>query len=158
MRNILLGLCPILAVAFGGLLLMLAEAFGKPAQVEGTEGGEVVDAGSGRGAELALGAAVVLFLPDAVRDLLPAAAHLHADHLAENERRDLGGDEPVGVGRPEGVGVVEARVPALVGGPVDQQVELVALHRSNPHRCQSQFQSPSRALNLSPFQAIRPCV
>jgi NADH-quinone oxidoreductase subunit N len=55
----LFALSPLLAVALGGLLLMLAEAFGKPAPAE--PGTVVVDAGSGRAAELALGAAVVLF-------------------------------------------------------------------------------------------------
>ena len=60
--NLLFGLSPLLAVALGGLLLMLAEAFGKPAAAEGADaGGVVVDAGAGRGAELALGASVVLF-------------------------------------------------------------------------------------------------
>src|SRR5262245_33306101 len=64
----LLGLSPIGVVFLGGLLLMLAEAFGGPsraqvAKAEAAGGAEVdvVDAGSGRGAELALGAAVVLF-------------------------------------------------------------------------------------------------
>ena len=42
-----------------------------------------------------LGAALVLFLPGAVRDLLPAAAGLHADHVAEDQRGDLGGDQSV---------------------------------------------------------------
>ena len=42
-----------------------------------------------------LGAALVVFLPGAVRDLLPAAADLHADHLAEDQRGDLGGDQPL---------------------------------------------------------------
>src|SRR6478735_3069998 len=62
--NILLGLSPIAAVFFGGLLLMLAEAFGSPVRAAGaTEGADsdVLDAGSGRASELALGAAVVLF-------------------------------------------------------------------------------------------------
>lgn len=55
------GLSPLLAVALGGLLLMLAEAFGKPAPGEGVDAkGEIVDAGAGRGAELGLIAAVVL--------------------------------------------------------------------------------------------------
>ena len=59
--NLFFGLSPILAVGFGGLLLMLAEAFGKPAQGQGLNAqGEVVDAGAGRGAELGLLAAVVL--------------------------------------------------------------------------------------------------
>jgi len=56
------GLSPLLAVALGGLLLMLAEAFGKPAAGQGLDAkGEVVDAGAGRGSELGLIAAVVLF-------------------------------------------------------------------------------------------------
>ncbi len=58
--DVVLGLSPFLAVGLGTLLLMLAEAFGKPA-VEAAPG-EVVDAGAGRSAELALGAAVVLFV------------------------------------------------------------------------------------------------
>jgi NADH-quinone oxidoreductase subunit N len=56
------GLSPLLAVALGGLLLMLAEAFGKPAAGQGLDAkGELVDAGAGRGSELGLIAAVVLF-------------------------------------------------------------------------------------------------
>lgn len=60
--NVFFGLSPLLAVTVGGLLLMLAEAFGKPAEGQGVNSkGEVVDAGAGRGAELGLLAAVVLF-------------------------------------------------------------------------------------------------
>jgi NADH-quinone oxidoreductase subunit N len=59
MMDILLGLSPILAVGLGALLLMLAEAFGKPTAEALAE--EVVDVGSGRASELALGSAVVLF-------------------------------------------------------------------------------------------------
>jgi NADH-quinone oxidoreductase subunit N len=58
--NLLFALSPFLAVSVGALLLMLAEAFGRPAQFAGASG-EVVDAGSGRAPELALGSAVVLF-------------------------------------------------------------------------------------------------
>jgi NADH-quinone oxidoreductase subunit N len=58
--NLLFGLSPILSVAIGALLLMLAEAFGKPAVK--AEAGEVVDAGAGRSAELALLAAVICFV------------------------------------------------------------------------------------------------
>ena len=55
--NLWFGLSPLLAVALGGLLLMLAEAFGKsPAGA-----GAGADAGSGRAQELSLGSAVVLF-------------------------------------------------------------------------------------------------
>ncbi len=54
-------LSPMLAVAIGGLLLMLAEAFGSPATKDGVHAGEVIDAGAGRGAELALGCTVVMF-------------------------------------------------------------------------------------------------
>jgi NADH-quinone oxidoreductase subunit N len=51
-----------LVVAVGALLLMLAEAFGKPTAPEGFgPGGIVVDAGAGRAGELGLGSAVVLF-------------------------------------------------------------------------------------------------
>lgn len=60
--NLLFPLSPLLAVGFGALLLMLAEAFGKPQvnkELHGTE--HIVDAGAGRGAELGLGAAVILF-------------------------------------------------------------------------------------------------
>ncbi|MFO0565919.1 MAG: NADH-quinone oxidoreductase subunit N [Polyangiaceae bacterium] len=49
------GLSPILAVGFGTLLLMLAEAFGRSSDSK-----DPTDAGSGRAGELALGAAVVL--------------------------------------------------------------------------------------------------
>ncbi|HEY6557110.1 MAG TPA: NADH-quinone oxidoreductase subunit N [Polyangiaceae bacterium] len=60
--NVILGISPILVVGIGALLLMLAEAFGKPAALHGVSGeGIVVDAGAGRAPELSLGAAVVLF-------------------------------------------------------------------------------------------------
>lgn len=60
--NVFYALSPILVVGLGGLLLMLAEAFGKPAPGEGVNAeGVVVDAGAGRGAELGLIAAIVLF-------------------------------------------------------------------------------------------------
>jgi len=60
--NLLLAVSPILAVAIGGLLLMLAEAFGKPVALTGPQAGMVsTDAGAGRADELALGSAVVLF-------------------------------------------------------------------------------------------------
>ena len=60
--NLLLLVSPILAVAIGGLLLMLAEAFGKPVALTGAQAGMVsTDAGAGRADELALGSAVVLF-------------------------------------------------------------------------------------------------
>jgi NADH-quinone oxidoreductase subunit N len=60
--NLLLAVSPILAVAIGGLLLMLAEAFGKPLALTGAQAGMVsTDAGAGRADELALGSAVVLF-------------------------------------------------------------------------------------------------
>ncbi|MEB2311399.1 MAG: NADH-quinone oxidoreductase subunit N [Sorangiineae bacterium] len=54
------GLSPFLIVGLGALLLMLAEAFGRPVAREG-EPIDPTDAGSGRAAELALGSAVVLF-------------------------------------------------------------------------------------------------
>ena len=60
--HLLLAVSPILAVAVGGLLLMLAEAFGKPVALTGAQAGMVsTDAGAGRADELALGSAVVLF-------------------------------------------------------------------------------------------------
>jgi len=60
--SVLLAISPLLVVAVGALLLMLTEAFGKPASAEGFgPGGIVVDAGAGRAAELGLGSAVVLF-------------------------------------------------------------------------------------------------
>ena len=43
----------------------------------------------------ALGAALVVFLPHAVRDLFPAAADLHADHVAQDQRGDLGRHQPL---------------------------------------------------------------
>jgi NADH-quinone oxidoreductase subunit N len=59
--TLFLAVSPLLAVALGALLLMLAEAFGRPAAGAGvTEGGLVVDAGAGRSSELALGSTVVL--------------------------------------------------------------------------------------------------
>ncbi len=60
--DVLLGLSPILSVALGALLLMLAEAFGSPASDEGISSeGVVIDAGAGRTQELSLGASVILF-------------------------------------------------------------------------------------------------
>jgi NADH-quinone oxidoreductase subunit N len=60
--NVILGISPILVVGIGALLLMLAEAFGKPAVAQGVSSeGVVIDAGAGRAPELSLGAAVVLF-------------------------------------------------------------------------------------------------
>lgn len=60
--SVLLAVSPILVVMIGALLLMLAEAFGKPLSPEGIgPNGLVTDAGAGRAAELSLGAAVVLF-------------------------------------------------------------------------------------------------
>jgi NADH-quinone oxidoreductase subunit N len=58
--NLLLPAAPILVVAIGALLLMLAEAFGAPAK-PAAAGEVVVDAGAGRSGELALGASVILF-------------------------------------------------------------------------------------------------
>jgi len=58
--NALLACAPILVVGVGALLLMLAEAFGRPVAA-GAGGEAVLDAGSGRSAELALGSAVALF-------------------------------------------------------------------------------------------------
>ncbi len=55
-------LSPLLVVAGGALLLMLAEALGKPASESGINAnGVVTDAGAGRAPELALGSSVVLF-------------------------------------------------------------------------------------------------
>ncbi len=62
MMDIVFGLGPILIVALGATLLMLAEALGKPAVAAGAPGsGVVVDAGAGRAGELGFGAAIVLF-------------------------------------------------------------------------------------------------
>ncbi|HYO95222.1 MAG TPA: NADH-quinone oxidoreductase subunit N [Polyangiaceae bacterium] len=59
--NVLIAVSPLLAVTLGALLLMLAEAFGKPLSPEGIgPGGVIIDAGAGRSSELALGAAVAL--------------------------------------------------------------------------------------------------
>jgi NADH-quinone oxidoreductase subunit N len=59
--SLLFALSPLLAVAGGALLLMLAEALGKPVEVALAAEGGVTDAGAGRAPELALGSAVVLF-------------------------------------------------------------------------------------------------
>jgi NADH-quinone oxidoreductase subunit N len=60
--NLLFALSPLLAVGGGALLLMLAEALGRPATAAGLNAdGVVTDAGSGRAPELGLGSAVVLF-------------------------------------------------------------------------------------------------
>lgn len=64
MTDLYLGLSPIIIVALGATLLMLAEAFGVPKSADGvTERGVNLnaDGGAGRGAELGVGAAVVLF-------------------------------------------------------------------------------------------------
>jgi NADH-quinone oxidoreductase subunit N len=59
--SLIFALSPLLAVGGGALLLMLAEAMGKPATAEGVNAaGVVTDAGSGRASELALGSAVIL--------------------------------------------------------------------------------------------------
>jgi NADH-quinone oxidoreductase subunit N len=60
MTNVLFGLSPILAVTVGALLLMLAEAFGKPAAA--TVEGDPLDSGRGRTAELSLLATVILIV------------------------------------------------------------------------------------------------
>jgi NADH-quinone oxidoreductase subunit N len=60
--SLLFALSPLLVVMVGGLLLMLAEALGKPVAAGGVNAqGTVIDAGLGRMPELALGATVVLF-------------------------------------------------------------------------------------------------
>src|SRR5262249_39622411 len=60
--NLLFALSPLLAVAGGALLLMLAEALGRPAVAAGVNAeGLVTDAGAGRAPELAVGSSVVLF-------------------------------------------------------------------------------------------------
>ncbi len=60
--NVFFALSPLLAVSVGGLLLMLAEAFGKPAEGLGVnDAGVVMDAGAGRGAELGLLSSIILF-------------------------------------------------------------------------------------------------
>ena len=58
MIDLFIALSPLLTVGFGGLLLMLAEALGKPANNTGMspDGAVVVDAGAGRSEELGLGA------------------------------------------------------------------------------------------------------
>jgi NADH-quinone oxidoreductase subunit N len=59
--SLLFALSPLLAVGVGALLLMLAEAVGKPATAEGVNAaGVVTDAGSGRASELSLGCAIIL--------------------------------------------------------------------------------------------------
>ncbi|MGC4066611.1 MAG: hypothetical protein QM784_18645 [Polyangiaceae bacterium] len=56
----LIGVLPILTVALGALLLMLAEAFGKSAVVATNVDVNPSDAGSGRASELGLLAGIVL--------------------------------------------------------------------------------------------------
>lgn len=92
--NVFYALSPILVVGLGGLLLMLAEAFGKPAEGEGVNAeGVIVDAGAGRGAELGLIAAVVLFTgaifsaglwmvgPEKIPDVASVAPHFLLDRF-----------------------------------------------------------------------------
>jgi NADH-quinone oxidoreductase subunit N len=94
-QNLVIGLSPLLVVAFGALLLMLAEAFGKPAAAEGIgPSGEVIDAGAGRSGEIALGACVVLLAgavasvgvwlvgPESLPGLDAAAPYLVMDRFA----------------------------------------------------------------------------
>ncbi|HEX4347694.1 MAG TPA: NADH-quinone oxidoreductase subunit N [Vicinamibacterales bacterium] len=59
--SLMFALSPILIVAIGAALLMLAEAFGSPV-AEAQIPNEPVDAGAGRSSELALVASVILFL------------------------------------------------------------------------------------------------
>jgi NADH-quinone oxidoreductase subunit N len=60
--NLIFALSPLLAVGVGALLLMLAEALGKPVGATGLNSeGVVTDAGAGRAPELGLGSAVILF-------------------------------------------------------------------------------------------------
>jgi NADH-quinone oxidoreductase subunit N len=59
--SLIFALSPLLAVGCGALLLMLAEALGKPASAHGINAdGVITDAGSGRAPELGLGGAVIL--------------------------------------------------------------------------------------------------
>ena len=58
--TLFLAVSPLIAVAVGALLLMLAEAFGRPATAGAAEDGTIVDAGAGRASELALGSTVIL--------------------------------------------------------------------------------------------------
>jgi NADH-quinone oxidoreductase subunit N len=58
--SLIFALSPILIVGLGAVLLMLAEAFGKPDPA--ADSGSTTDAGAGRGPELGLVAAVTLFL------------------------------------------------------------------------------------------------
>ena len=60
--SLMFALSPMLVVGIGAMLLMLAEAFGKPTDPAGMDGDLVIDAGAGRSGELGLVAAVILFL------------------------------------------------------------------------------------------------
>lgn len=95
MINLFLGLSPLLVLGVGGMLLMLAEAFGSPAPGQGRgANGEVVDAGAGRGTELGLIAAVILFAgavfsaslwmvgPEALPELGKVAPYLIIDRFS----------------------------------------------------------------------------
>ncbi len=65
--DVIFGLSPLLSVALGALLLMLAEAFGKPQNEHGFgPDGVVVDAGAGRAGELGMLAAVILLAGSAL--------------------------------------------------------------------------------------------
>lgn len=88
--NLLFGLSPFLAVAVGTLLLMLAEAFGKP---NVAPGGDTRDAGAGRAAELSLVASVILAVgallsvavwmagPESLPEVAKVAPHLVIDRF-----------------------------------------------------------------------------
>jgi NADH-quinone oxidoreductase subunit N len=58
--NLVFGLSPLLVVALGALLLMLADAFGKPRATTAEGPSDVADPEVGRAGELSLGSAVVL--------------------------------------------------------------------------------------------------
>src|SRR6266545_4857093 len=57
----------------------------------------------------AVGATLVVFFPHRVRDLLSDAAGLHAHHVAQDQRGDFGGDQPV-VGLPSDAGQLHRAV------------------------------------------------
>ena len=92
--SVSLFMVPILAIAAVFILRMSTNAGMKPDEHGNGRQGRADAHGQVRQHEPRpdLGAAIVLFFPHPVRDLLAGAAALHADYVAQDQRRDIGGD------------------------------------------------------------------
>lgn len=78
----LVGVLPLVTVALGALLLMLAEAFGKPAVAPGGTGSTTLDSGSGRASEIGLLTGVVLLAGSLVSIGVALAGPAYVDSTA----------------------------------------------------------------------------